>query len=85
MDFMGWAILTPIGNVGKNFSFFRITFYSFDVFKKRTAPSKSVNFLMYITHKTNFFRKKFHFLTKFSDQFDQKILGKNVKNFKLEN
>ena len=38
MDFMSWANMMRIGKIGKNFSFFRITFYFSDVLKNEQHP-----------------------------------------------
>ena len=39
---MGWVILTPIGKIGKNFIFFRIPFYFFDVLKNEQYPQNQL-------------------------------------------
>ena len=69
MDFMGSAIQTPIGKIGKNFSFSN-NFLFFDVLKCEQHPRNQwifADFVMYITQK-KIFRNFFSLLPDLSEE-----------------
>ena len=76
---MGWANMTPPRENRQKFQFFSNNFLFFWRIKKRTTPSKSVNFCgffdvynLHITQEKNFFEKFFHFyLTYLRDNFEK--------------